>query len=190
MDADTIILSKDIFNQLKEYELIMFGNKKYKTQNIGFIYASLNSSIINDWLKAIIKNVDIYKQIMIKSKTNNYYKNNLNKLRVWNYLGNGIVDNIIKNSTRKKFLRLDICKIHPFPEIQIFKNLTLNNKEKYRKLYFQKENPHFIMKYSKSVIMLHNSWTPFKYRIMSENDFLKQDITLSKLLNHIIYKKV
>ena len=37
--------------------------------------------------------------------------------------------------------------------------------------------------------MLHNSWTPLEYKNLSEKEFLKKDIALSKLLNYIIYNK-
>ena len=33
MDADTIILNKDIFKKMKNFELIMFGDEKCKTNN-------------------------------------------------------------------------------------------------------------------------------------------------------------
>ena len=187
MDADTIVLNRDIFNKIKDFDLILFGDEKTKTQNIGFIYASDKSIIINEWLKEIIKNVKIYKKIMTKRKTNIIHENDLMKLRVWNYLGNGIVDKLItKNITGKNFLRLDRNKLNIFPEFQVFKNYSWNIIDKYRKLYFQEGDHKIILKYSKSIIMLHNSWTPIKYKFMSENDFLKQDIVLSKLLNHII----
>ena len=38
--------------------------------------------------------------------------------------------------------------------------------------------------------MLHNSWTPNKYRKMSEEEFLKQDILLAHLLRQILKKKI
>ena len=63
MDADTIILNKDIFKKMKNFELIMFGDEKCKTNNIGFIYASNKSIIINQWLNTIIKKVKIYKKL-------------------------------------------------------------------------------------------------------------------------------
>ena len=49
MDADTIIFNWEFLMELNDFELIMFGDLKNKTQNIGFIYASKNSSLINNW---------------------------------------------------------------------------------------------------------------------------------------------
>ena len=62
LDADTIITNGQFINKLKYYELIMLGEEKNKIQNIGFIASSSNSSIINEWLKEIIKKVNQYKE--------------------------------------------------------------------------------------------------------------------------------
>ena len=48
MDADTIIFNREFLMELNVFELVMFGDLKNKTQNIGFIYASKNSSLINN----------------------------------------------------------------------------------------------------------------------------------------------
>ena len=38
----------------------------------------------------------------------------------------------------------------------------------------------------KGILMLHNSWTPLKYKKMSEEEFLHQDIMLAHLLRRIL----
>jgi hypothetical protein len=48
MDADTIILNEELFKRCTIFDLIMVGDEKTKTQNIGFIYASKKSSLINN----------------------------------------------------------------------------------------------------------------------------------------------
>ena len=52
--------------------------------------------------------------------------------------------------------------------------------------YFQKRDPQIILNDSLDIIMLHNSWVPFKYKNMSESEFIKEDILLSKLLSKLI----
>lgn len=49
MDADNIIFNREFLMELNDFELVMFGDLKNKTQNIGFIYASKKSSLINNW---------------------------------------------------------------------------------------------------------------------------------------------
>ena len=88
MDADTIVLNNDIFNKLKDFELIMFGSEISKIQNIGFISASDNSIVIKKWLEGIIEKIKLFKKIKIESKNNSLIKNYIAKLNV----GNNIVD--------------------------------------------------------------------------------------------------
>ena len=184
MDADTIILNNHLFKKMKDFELIMIGDEKTKIQNIGFIFAENNSYIIKYWLNEIIKKVQFYKQNIENTKINNTFINS------WNYLGNGIIDHFVKNITGKQFFRLDRDKIKVFPELHIFKNTSLDTIGKYQKLYFQKGDIKTILNISKSIIMLHNSWTPSKYKVMSEKEFLNQDILLSKLLAYILNIKI
>ena len=169
MDADTIILNNHLFKKMKDFELIMIGDEKTKIQNI-----------IKYWLNEIIKKVQFYKQNIENTKINNTFINS------WNYLGNGIIDHFVKNLTGKQFFRLDRDKIKAFPELHIFKNTSLDTIGKYQKLYFQKGDIKTILNISKSIIMLHNSWTPSKYKLMSEKEFLNQDILLSKLLAYLL----
>ena len=188
MDADTIILNGKFLNEFKDFELIMFGDQKTKTQNIGFIFSANYSYVINEWFKQIINNIRLYKEIMVKIERNNTFKNYWKSVTSWNFLGNGILDNILKNVTDKQFLRLDRNKINALPEINFFKDPKMDSIQKYQQLYFQKRDPQIILNNSKSIIMLHNSWTPSKYKTMSETKFLKQDILLSKLLFKILNK--
>ena len=179
MDPDTIITNGDFLKNLEKYELVMIGEKD--KQHVGFIFASNNSSIINCWFNEIIRRVKIvkqYEQILKKRK------------RVkWNYLGNGIIDKLLKQDIHNnKFFRLDKNKLNVFPEISFFENSALNEVEKYKKFYFQKGDAKLIIKSVKGIIMLHNSWTPKKYKTMKEDEFLKEDILLSQLLARILKK--
>ena len=136
---------------------------------------------MNEWLEKIINNVKIYKDV-IKDKNNSQsWKKAYEKIKSFDYLGNGIIDPILRNITGKQYLRLSSDKINTFPERKYFKGDALLNYEKYRLFYFQKRNPKIVTKNAKYLLLLHNSWTPKKYKNMSENEFLNQDILLSKL---------
>ena len=149
--------------------------------DIGFIYASKNSKIINEWLKEIINKVRIYKENMI-----NPILDNLEMLKSWSYLGNNIVNRIITNAKTKEFLRLDRNKLNAMPELNLYKNYSQAQKYKYNLLYFRRGDPKIVLNKAKNIILLHNSWTPFKYKSMSEQEFLSQDILLSKLLSNLL----
>ena len=174
MDADTIILNKEFLNRLNNFELVMIGDKA--TLHIGFIFASKKSRVINEWLNKIINKVSYYKNI----------SKGFNKGVSWNYLGNGIVNGLINNISSKEFFRLNKHEIIAFPELKFLKNDSLSAFSKYRLFYFQKGNPKPLFENVKGIIMLHNTWTPFKYKLMSEKQFLSQDILISKLLSQIL----
>ena len=186
MDADTIVLNGEFLQELKSFELAMFGDEKIKSQNIGFIYSSGNSSILKKWLKEIIYNVQIYKQYSEKNQLNLVIDNAWKKMNSWDYLGNGILDKLVKNVTSKQFCRIDRQKMNTLPEIRFFENSSLDLIQRYKQFYFQNRDPEIILNKSKSVVMLHNSWTPVKYKLMSEKQFLNQDILLSRLLAYIL----
>ncbi len=175
MDPDTIITNNNFLKNLENYELVMLGEKKM--QHIGFIYASNNSNIINEWLKEIMKKVQIYNQ----------FNNQSIKQRVnWKFLGNMIIDRILLNNTYGKFHRLDKNKMFAFPEIKLLANSKLNSKQRYRELYFRYGDPKIILENVQGIILLHNSWTPMKYKKLSEAEFLNEDILLSRLISKIL----
>ena len=185
MDVDTIITNRKFLNELKKNksELVMIGDEKCKIQHIGFIFASANSTILTEWLNQIIININNAKQ------TNNMTKK-LETLTLWNYLGNGIIDPLVRNTSSTKFFRLDKYKLNVFPELKFFGNSTLNVIDKYIKFYFRKGKPEQILNDIKGIIMLHNSWTPNNFKSMSKKEFLEKDIFLSKLFKIILKRYI
>ena len=112
----------------------------------------------------------------------NYFLN-FNTLLTWDYLGNGILNQIIKNSSKNSIKIIESKEAYVFPEI-FLKNGTAF--KKYQDFYFTEGNPESLLKKSKGLLMLHNSWIPNKYKDMSEEEFLRQDILLSHLLSKIL----
>ena len=192
MDADTILLNREFLIELKDFDLIMFGDQKKEIQHIGFIYAKKDTSLINDWFEGIINNINSTERILIMKSNNRdiEWKNTLKKVNSWYFLGNGIIDPILKNASKKNFLRLDKFKMNVFPEINFFQNNLSDYTLMYQKFYFRKGEPKEIISKSKGIILLHNSWTPKKYKKMTEAKFLKQNILLSKLLFEILHNTV
>lgn len=192
MDIDTIAINKEFLSNLKGFEMAMLGYSKPATQNLGFIYCSQNSSIIEEWLRGIIYKVRFYKKAINDMKTKKKFNITLwNTINAWNYLGNGILDKLVKNVSTKKFYRLDNNKLKVFPELYFFKNSSksaLNMAEKYKEFYFKAGDANKILNKSDCLIMLHNSWTPEKFKLMKENEFLNQNIMLSHLFRILLNK--
>ena len=109
-------------------------------------------------------------------------------MKRFDYLGNAIIDPLLENITNKNFCRIESKTINAFPETIFIKNFSKTKKQKYREFYFEKGDPRIILNSTKYIILLHNSWTPSKYKNMTEEEFLAQDILISKLLAQILNK--
>ena len=184
IDADTIITNSSFMNMFYDSDLIMFGNSKRKILNIGFIYASSNSTIIKDWLNNIIRRTRIYKQRLFLKQIfkfkplDQYFK----KLKVANYLGNGIINEIVKNTSTRSFKLLERDEAYAFPDQLLYKEPV----KSYQNFYFTKGDPEPILRKCKGVLLLHNSWTVSTYKKMSEKEFLQQNIMMSRLFLRIL----
>ncbi len=190
MDTDTIILGREFLNDLKDTELAMFGDDLYKSQHIGFIYASNTSFLINEWLEQIKKKIYDYKKVLSK-KHNNMdinWINSFKKLYTWSMLGNRIIDPLLKNITDKRYYsRLDKHKMNVFPENKYFENNFQDNIKRYREFYFKKGDIEYIInEVKKGIILLHNSWTPQRFKKMTAKRFIRNDIRISKLLAKLL----
>ena len=184
LDTDSIIINGSFTKEFEKYELTMIGEERNKFQYMGFIFASQNSSILYSWLNRVVDKVKIYKINL------NRNKNNLTeKMKKFDYLGNSIIDPLLKNYTRNSYFRVDSKKINAFPETTFFKNSSKTNIEKYRAFYFGKGEPNIFLNRTKYLLLLHNSWTPIKYKNMTEEEFLSQNILLSKILSQILKGK-
>ena len=178
MDADTILINSSFIKRFYGYE---FGTLSYY---IGFIYASKNSIFISKWLRKIIKKVNIYKKALSRNLTKEQYS----YFNGGGYLGNPIFNPIVKECKGKEYLQIDALKMFALPEYIFIKENILRH-VRYRKFYFSPGNPNKIIDNSQGIILLHNTWTPYKYKNMSEEEFLNQNILLAHLLRKILRKK-
>jgi mannosyltransferase OCH1-like enzyme len=190
MDPDTIVIGREFLDDLKNTELAMFGDEMNKTQHIGFIYASNNSFLLNEWFGQIKLKVNDYKDLLSKKHNKNdaNWINSFNKVYSWNMLGNRIIDPLLKNITDKKYYsRLDKYKMNVFPEDKHFENIFFDNTKRYREFYFKKGDIEYIInKVKKGIILLHNSWTPKRYKKMTAQRFIRKDIRMAKLLAKLV----
>lgn len=183
MDADTIITNASFLTMFNDTDLGLFGPST-GGQNIGFIYAKKNSTILAAWLRGIIQNVRSYKRLLCTKKYFGHEFLNTNNLRIsypWNYLGNSIIDPLVKHASGREYRRVDRDRLYVMPELLYNKDFKTSG-EMYQHYYFEKGSPDDLLEKSGGIIMLHNSWTPPEFKRMSAEQFLQQDILLSKLL--------
>ena len=185
MDADNIIINSNFTKLFSNSDLQMFGQTEFKTQNIGFIYASNKSIILKRWLDGIINRVKIYRHRLFLRRIfpSKYNIKNFKQLHVWNYLGNGIINGLVVNASENDFKRIEKKFAFVQPELQLVKG---NSKQRYIDFYFSAKDRTYILKKCKGLLMLHNSWTPRKYKTMTEKEFLHQNIMLASLIKRLL----
>lgn len=185
MDCDTIITNSKFMNMFNGSDLFMFGSSKENIIYTGFIYASKNSKFIKIWFDRIIKRMRIYKkrQFLKHIFPLKIFKKYFKKSIRWDFLGNGIINKIVRNSSKKSFTLIERDKVNALPEVFLYTN---NLSKSYQDFYFTPGDPDPILKKCKGVLLLHNSWTESKFRKMSKKEFLHQDIMLVRLLSRIL----
>ena len=100
--------------------------------------------------------------------------------RFFRYLGNGIINPYVK-STTDKFVKVLDRKI-VMPELAFLPEHSelARNKEVYQDFYFLQHK--HLPDIRTNMLMLHNSWTPQIVKLMSEDELMHFDCTLSNVL--------
>lgn len=189
---DTIITSDGIRDLLKSDSNLILTSAPDVVANIGFIVAKENSKILQLWENKIMQNLDMHKKYYskIKKYTRIYdlfnrkfrIKNRLNK---YDFLGNFILDSIIRDyvSDEKELKLFNWIDCNVLPEVSYYNNYQVFNN--YRDFYFNNDYSDYIFENTKGLIQLHNSWTPDEYKKMDKETFLNQNNTLAKLLKKL-----
>ena len=163
IDADTIITD----NFLQDFELL----KKYEAA-----FFTLHDEICSGYMMGRKRSEFILKFI-----------NTYNSFDFWAHKKqkrNQIINKMIKNIQQEEVLLTDnsICS---YKMEALSEKITAH--KQYLDYYFSPKYSveHFI-KNNKGICALKNSQTPEKYKKMSESEFLKQDILLSKIFKVLI----
>ena len=190
MDADNIVTNGKFIKSLHRKELVMIWDKLGLYPFIAFIYNTKKSDIIKKWLDQIIINVKEFREVSLnKTNTSDWYKS-FEKVNAWYYLGNGILNKLIINKTSEQFLSVDRDEVQIFPELKYIKNDSMEFQEKYLSFFYEDRDPQIVLNMSYDMVFLQNSWTPLKYKEMTEEEFLHQNILLAKLLAKLLDIKV
>lgn len=185
LDCDTIITGNNIHHVLQNESSFMLID-----QHIAFIKAQKESVILTKWFNQIKMRLKFYKayhqkpylfhRFLLFLCYPRKYKKLVKNLENWDFLGNGALGKILKKAKRPtEFFSIDKVKGCVFPELIKYGCIS---KENYQKFYFDNDFSAELVNNPTGVILLHNSWTPEKYLQMDEQEFLKQNNTLSNFL--------
>lgn len=181
LDADTILTSPQVKDYLMiDSELVMIS------KHLAFIKANNNSKIIADWYNQIQYNLKFYKDVKYQNNAVQkiLHPRRYRRVENWDYLGNDILHKMLKTKNKKKFFSIDRMEINALPELNNKKNDNLV--ENYQNFYFENDYSQDVIKNTKGIILLHNSWTPQQFLEMNEEEFLSRNNTLSNVLKTVL----
>lgn len=188
LDADTIITRKYIGNHSGGVSMIGIPNKD---AHLAFISASAShQKFISLWLGEIYKRVKIYKILSCSKLLQKCLKKQWKCCANWDYFGNAIISPLIQSLPSSEINIIDRDTIGAFPEH--LSKLNKNNIEKeklYRDFYFRPSsdfNADDVLENNNGIILLHNSWTPAKFKNLSAEDFLQTNIPLAQILRKLL----
>ena len=189
LDADTIITSSDIRKIFDiEADFVMIN------AHLAFIKATMGGGnyILKSWLRDIKIALEIRRLKITKFHKILWHLANRKKHRIakrlgqWDYIGNGLLNRYLK--TKNGYVKINRDEINALPETKYNGDLQ-NLVENYQSFYFNNDFSAQVMKETKGIILLHNSWTPRKFLVMNEREFLEQNNTLSSILKTILQKE-
>lgn len=189
MDADTIVTSASFFNNMNNCETVMIGRQSDGVIYGAFIYArNPKAAFVNKWLSELPWRVAKYKILSRNKLLRKIFKSAWRAAQNWDYCVNAIIDPIYKSFSDDEFLLLDKDEIVALPEYVSSKNKPGIAKDKlYQDFYFKPgDAKKEILDKCQGIVLLHNSWTPQKYKEMSVNEFLQKDILIADLLRTLL----
>lgn len=115
MDSDNIVTNGKFIKSIHNQELAMIWDKYASYPFIAFIYTSKKSSIIKQWLDIIIDRVQNFTNIISKRENMTTCLKLNEDVNQWYFLGNGIINDLIKNVSEEKFIGIHCDDIQVFP---------------------------------------------------------------------------
>lgn len=151
----------------------------------------MHSYILSHWVSRIKQRLRFYRvsRILCRFINDEKYlitKKLMAKIKNWDFLGNAILNKYLQ--TKYGYFKIDRDEINALPETKYNGDLQ-NLVENYQSFYFNNDFSAQVMKDTKGIILLHNSWTPRKFLVMNEREFLEQNNTLSSILKTILQKE-
>lgn len=189
MDLDTIVISskwKDVIEASDRFTLI--------SRHIGFISVGQGNEIAIEWLKNVkrrLKYAAFYrKTIPLPIRFLFYVAAHLGMRRhalcdTWDFLGNAPLKPILNQKTGM-FRSLNQDELISFPEL-IGQTAGKSPSQCYVDYYFGGSMDSLDwMSRCGGLICLHNSWTPKKFKLMSESGVLKSNTGIAQLLRTVL----
>jgi hypothetical protein len=189
LDADTI-LTQPLDARFSQADVTMIARRvESGLVNYGAFISTQepHAAFLEAWHQELVKRVAAAK----KCRGKLWYKifhHHANRLMYrWDYCVNAIIDPLASAADSKDYTWLDKNEMFAIPEEDLMEqDDALNPVSAYEKYWFEPGDTKDVMEKCAGIIMLHNSFTPEKYRQMTEEEFLAQDTRMAKLLKQLL----
>lgn len=110
------------------------------------------------------------------------------RLDRWDFWGNAILNKYIAKASENEFHSIDRKQNNIIMEVAYWdeQKQEFSPNEQYVKYYFENDFSEYFLQKEQGLVMLHNSWTPDKYKSMGKDEFLQQNITIAKVLKKLL----
>lgn len=188
LDADTVIV-RPLDARFSVADVTMIARRMNgRIVNYGaFIHAAKpEAKFLCDWHAALVPRV---------AKTARYrddfwfgvlHRREKRLMHRWDYCVNAIIDPLAEKMTPPDYAWLDRAELFAIPEEDLLPtDVSLNPVSAYERYWFEPGDPGEVLEKCAGIVMLHNSFTPARFRAMDEERFLATDTRLAALLRQL-----
>ena len=159
-DCDTVVLNSKAASYFSddEHEVIFFGRPAKRNVRICNIFAVQGANLMRLWANEVRRKI-IHFDPPLKA--------------FWGYLGNSIIDPYVREHPEEILIH---DMVPQMPELKVTGSGTKN----YVKYYLQSKR--HLIDIKSDMLLLHNNWTPARYKNATLDEIIHHDCTLSNIL--------
>lgn len=188
LDADTV-LTKPLDDRFSQADVTMIARKMNgHIVNYGaFINASKpEAKFLCDWHSQLVLRVAKAAQHRDSFWFGVFHHHEKRLMHRWDYCVNAIIDPLADAATPPDYAWLDKEKMFAIPEEDLLaRDTALNAVSAYERYWFEPGDPQEVLDKCAGIIMLHNSFTPERFRKMSVTEFAGTNTRLAVLLKSL-----
>ena len=187
MDADTVLV-KPLDERFSAADCAIVARRQdgHLVHYAAYINAARpEAKFLADWHRELVPRVARARKFRSSWLTRFLHHGEWKLIRRWNYCVNAIIDPLADTADSKDYAWIDKDAIFAVPEEELMVT-GLDAVAAYQKYWFEPGEIDDVLKRCAGMIMLHNSFTPERFRVMSSKTFLATDTRLAALLRHLL----
>lgn len=187
MDADTILIRPlDERFSKADCSIVAWRMDGHLVNYAAYINAvKPEAKFLVDWHRELVPRVAKAERFRSSWLLRALHHREWKLIRRWNYCVNAIIDPLAETADPKDYAWIDKNEIAAVPE-EVLMASGLSATEAYQRYWFEPGDPAEAISRCAGIVMLHNSFTPERYRAMSEEEFLRTDTRLARLLSLLL----